>query len=290
MSRLSEIEKDTQAMSTLVELTGVFEGIASMRIARVKNQVLQSTQFFKELWSIYSQLRVDSLFRYGREDKDKDVQVSDKQLIITITSEGGFSGDIDQRLIDTMLRVYDPNKHDIIVIGRHGAVQLAQRNIKFKKYYALPANDGNINPTPITRHIQQYSDTIVYYQEYISLMNQVVESISINRAVAEIGSKSEKLENIISEETYIFEPSTYAVIGHLERSMLNIAVSQLILQSKLAQYASRFRAMSASHQAANDSLGKTRLKYNRTRRAIKDDRTKEIINGMKKTALSGGRI
>lgn len=285
MTRLSDIEKETQSMSTMVELTGVFEGIASMQIAKVKNQVLQSTQFFKELWSIYTQLRVDSLFRYGREDAD--AKVSDKELVIIITSEGGFSGDIDQRLVERMLESYDENKQDIIVVGRHGVNQLDQRSVAFKKYFPLPAKDQNINATPITEHIQQYSNTIVYYQEYISLMHQEVKKISINSAVAEIGSKSEKQDdNIISEDTYIFEPSTYAVIGHLERSMLQIAVSQLILQSKLAQYASRFRAMSASHQAAEENLGSVKTRYSRVKRAIKDDRIKEIINGMKKAGLN----
>lgn len=286
MSRLSEIEKRTQSMSTLVELTSVFEGIASMRIARVKNQVLQSTQFFKELWDIYTQLRVDSLFRYGRENSDS--KVIDKELLIIITAEGGFSGDIDQRIVVAMLEEYDPKKHDVIVIGRHGANQLTQRNIAYRKYFALPSKDQNIDPTPITNYIQQYSNTLVFYPEYVSLMNQQVRSIAVNAVVADIGSKTEKPEDVISEDTYIFEPSTYAVIGHIESSMLKIAMSQLILQSKLAQYASRFRAMSASHQAADDSLRKARLKYNRTKRAIKDDRLKETINGMKKISTSGG--
>jgi F0F1-type ATP synthase gamma subunit len=121
-------------------------------------------------------------------------------------------------------------------------------------------------------------------------MRQEVKKISVNSAVTDIGGGSDKPDDVISEDTYIFEPSTYAVIGHIERSMLKIAISQLILQSKLAQYASRFRAMSASHEAANDSLNHTRLKYNRVRRSIKDDRIKEIVNGMKKSTLSGGII
>ncbi len=286
MTRLTEIERETEAMSALVELTGVFEGIASLQIARVKNQVLQSTQFFKELWSIYSQLRVDSLFRYGRGSHHP--KVSNKELVIVITSEGGFSGDIDQRVVQLMLANYNPGKQDIIVIGRHGVTQLNQRSVPIKKYFVLPKKDQNINTAPITNYIQQYSNTVVYYQEYVSLMNQAVKSISINAVVAEIGSRSEELENVISEETYIFEPSTHAVVGHLERSMLKIAISQLILESKLAQYASRFRAMSASHQAADDSLYTARLKYNRTKRSIKDDRIKETINGMKKSQMNRG--
>ncbi len=94
---------------------------------------------------------------------------------------------------------------------------------------------------------------------------------------------------MISEKNYIFEPSTYAVAAHLERSMIQIAISQLILESKLAQYASRFRAMSVSHDRADEAKSDLHLAYNRAHRAIKDERLKEIINGMKK-ARSGVKI
>ncbi len=56
MKRPNEIAREEVSMATLVELTSVFEGIASMRIAQTKNQVLQSTKFFDALWNIYSQL------------------------------------------------------------------------------------------------------------------------------------------------------------------------------------------------------------------------------------------
>jgi F0F1-type ATP synthase gamma subunit len=130
MRRIKELEREKNTTGTVVELTSVFEGIASMRIARVKNQVLQATQFFNDLWHIYTQLRVDSLFRFGR---DEHSQVIDKELFVVITGEGGFSGDIDQKLIEWMLGQYNPQAHDIIVIGHHGAVQLAQKGISFKK-------------------------------------------------------------------------------------------------------------------------------------------------------------
>src|SRR4030081_223229 len=123
MIRPQEILRQRDSMSTIVNLTSVFEGLASMKIAQTKNQVLQSQQFFQELWEIYSQIRVDSIFRFGRSDSEAAI---DKQLYIAITSEGGFSGDIDQNLITWMLKTYDPAKQDIIVIGHHGATQLTQ--------------------------------------------------------------------------------------------------------------------------------------------------------------------
>ncbi len=286
MKRPAEIERDEAAMSTLAELTSVFEGIASMRIAQIKNQVLQATQFFDELWHIYSQLRVSAIFGFGRQNTE--VEVIDKELYVIITAEGGFSGDIDQKLIQLMLKTYDKDKNEIIVIGHHGAIQLAQRGISYKKYFKLPTKDQNINVAPIIREVQLYKNTSVFYQEYISLMVQDVKRIELSNAVQQEGKQATSADEIISEANYIFEPSTYDVVDHLERSMMTIALSQLILDSKLAQYASRFRAMSASNQRANEAKQELHLDYNRARRAIKDERLKEIINGMKKAKSGAG--
>src|SRR4051812_25431759 len=104
MRQLNDIIREEQAMATLVELASVFEGIASMRIAQVKDQVLHSTKFFNDLWGIYSQVRVDSGFNFGRAKGHS--KVIDKELYIILTAEGGFSGDIDQKLLQTMLKTY----------------------------------------------------------------------------------------------------------------------------------------------------------------------------------------
>jgi F-type H+-transporting ATPase subunit gamma len=282
MSRLQELEKQKIGVEAMVEMSSVFEGIASMKIAKIKNQVLQATEFFDALWKIYTQLRVDSLFRFGRTTTN--TEVIDKELYIIITAEGGFSGDIDQKLIRYMLESYDANKNEIIVIGHHGAVQLAQKGISFKKYFKLPEKDKNINVTPIIKYVQQYRTASVFYQQYVSLMVQDVRRIELSKAVSDQGKKTEKSDEIISEANYIFEPSAYAVVDHLERSMMQIMIEQLILDSKLAQYASRFRAMSASHQLADEQLDEVKLRYNRARRAIKDERLKEIVNGLRKAA------
>jgi F-type H+-transporting ATPase subunit gamma len=282
MRKPNDIEKEELAMATLVGLTSVFEGIASMRIAQIRNQVLQSTKFFHELWNIYTQIRVDSSFRFGRSQEA--IKIIDKELYIIITGEGGFSGDIDQRLVEVMQKTFDKNKNDVIVIGHHGAMQLAQRGIPFKKYYKLPTQDRNINVTPITDEVRHYRSTQVYYQEYVSLMVQEVRHIALSAAVQELGKNTGAAEDIITDATYIFEPSTYAVVDHLENSMMQVALAQVILESKLAQYASRFRAMSAAHQKSDESRADLHQAYNRAKRAVKDERLKEIVNGLRKAS------
>lgn len=279
MKQLQELAREVSGMGTMVNLTSVFEGIASMRIAQIKNQVLESQQFFSKLWQIYSQIRVDAIFHFGRNTNKEDV--INKELFIVITAEGGFSGDIDQKLIHWMLKSYDKTKNDIIVIGHHGAIQLAQNGISFKKYYKLPTKDKNINVAPIIREVQKYKSTMVYYQTYVSLSVQDVKRISLGNAVEQNGKNIQETGEIISEANYIFEPSTYAVVDYLERSMMTITLSQTILESKLAQYASRFRAMSASHTRADESLLELKMDYNRTKRALKDERLKEMVVGLR---------
>jgi len=279
MRSLGEIAKERDSMATMGKLTSAFEGIASMRIAQIKDQVLQSQAFFSELWRIYSQINVDVLFNFGHHDASF-VPVQ-KELLILITSEGSFSGDIDQRLINEALKSYSPEKNDIVVIGHHGAVQLAQNNIQYLRSFKTPQKDININVTPLTNIAQKYTSTRVYYQNYISLTDQRIKNIQLGTAVTSRGQQVKAGDDVISEKNYIFEPSSFDVVNHLERSMMQIMLSELILESKLAQYASRFKAMTAAEDKASERLLDLVMFFNREKRHIKDERLKEIMNGLR---------
>jgi ATP synthase F1 gamma subunit len=275
-----ELDSEKETMNTMVELTSAFEGIASAHIAQIRDQVLQSQQYFADLWRIYSQLRIDGLFRFGR-NRD-ELSTVNKELMILITSEGSFSGDIDQRLVNEVTKIYNASKNDVLIIGHHGATMLSQKGIPFIRSFKTPEHDLNINTTPIVAEVQKYASTLVYYQRYNSLMSQSIESIHLNRVVMDMGNTVKAGEDVINENTYIFEPNAYAVVGHLERSMMQISLSQVILESKLAQYASRFRAMSIAKDRAQETFGDVSLMFNRAKRHEKDERLKEVLNGLRK--------
>lgn len=281
MRQLNDISHERDTMAIIVELTSAFEGIASMHISQIKDQVLTSQNFFDQLWLIYSQLRVDELFHFGRAQAAKPVN---KELMIVVTAEGSFSGDVDQRVIDEVLKAYSPDKNDIVVVGRHGASQLRQRGVAIAHSFKLPQTDTNINVMPLAGLVEKYSSTIIYYPTYSSLMRQDVKHIQMSAEVAERGRMAENPPEIIVEGDYIFEPSAYAVVSHLESSMVQIMLAQIILESKLAQYASRFRAMHAAQDKADESLGELNFAYNQAKRRGKDERIKEVVNGLRKAS------
>lgn len=283
MRQLNNLARERDTMATVAELTSAFEGIASMHISQIKDQVLSSQKFFDDLWRIYRQIRVDQQFHFGR--RHSKGKIISKELIILVTAEGSFSGDIDQRVISEVLARYKPEKNDILVIGNHGAVQLAQQSIAYIKSFNLPATDVSVDAAPIINEIQKYESTTMYYPAYVSLMTQAIKHIELSVEVAERGRSVTKGEDVISDGNYIFEPSTHAVVDHLERSMAQIMVDEIILEAKLAQYASRFRAMNAARGKADDSYHSLSIEYNRAKRHSKDERLKEIINGLRKAEI-----
>ena len=282
MRQSRAIADEIEQIGTVDILAQTFKGISSFHIARLKDQVLQSKDFFADLWTIYTQLR-----RNPEDRSTQNIKHPDRTAFVLVTAEGGLSGDIDKKLVDWVLNKYDSSKHDIIVLGHHGVLQLAQAGVEIKKYYKLPDKDvTKIDPGPIIDDVSQYGDAIAFYQTYVTLGVQDIKSIDLFEAVQNLGEESEVKSQRITRENYIFEPTFREVIAYMESIMMGVALSQIILESKLAQYASRFNAMSAAHDKAEEINGDLRMSLMRARRSEDDERTREVINGMQ----SGGKI
>lgn len=281
MRRPMEIASEERSMRTIVSLTSAFESLSSMKIMQTKSKVLISNQFFAEVWNIYKQIRMDVMFNYGR---NADEQPIEKELMILITATGGLSGDIDQRLIKVFRQHYKPEENEIIVIGRHGAQQLEQLGIHYVKFFDLPKSDS-INVDPLIMEIRKYRRSRVFYQDYVSLSQQEIKDLDLSEVVSRMG-KIADLDTVehdkITERTYIFEPSPYAVAAHLETTMLRLTLSQFIYDSRLAQLASRFRAMSAAKERSIETANDLHVQYSRAKRALVDVRLKESLAGLKK--------
>ncbi len=279
-SRALGIEKEAGQVGTVSELTGIFESIASMRIGKIKDRVAKSQEFFAELWQIYTQLRVDPNDRLtGKNGPKRDKP----NVFLALTSEGGLSGDIDARIVRTVMESIDPATTDLIVIGAHGATQFVQNHAKIKRYFRLPDIDQAIDVSPIVDELIGYKQPTVWFQRYVSLSVQEVGRIDLLgrvRSLAEDTKDQKARGDIISPRDYLFEPSVDDVVRYLESVMMEIALSQVILESRLAQYASRFTAMSAAKKRARELQLELAMSYNRARRGEADDRIKEIVNAM----------
>ncbi len=286
MRRPLEIKAEEASVRSVVSLTSALESLSSMQIAKTKNKVLISNQFFDEVWNIYKQIRVDVLFNFGRKIDEKPI---DKELLILITAKGGLSGDIDNRLIRKVVERYDETKNDVLVIGHHGAIKLKQAHIDYTYYFDLPEHDY-INVDPLMDITRRYAKSRIYYQNYISLSQQEIKDVDLSEVVSSKGRVADMAtvsDTMVTEKSYIFEPSAYAVAAYLEESILRLTISQFIYDSRLAQVASRFKAMSAAKERSIENAATLHTEYNRSKRSQVDTRLKESLAGLKKLRAGG---
>jgi F-type H+-transporting ATPase subunit gamma len=282
MRRASTVEKEAEGISTVRDLTSVFESLASTRVAKVRSKVKLSEDFFQLLWKRYSSIRIDPSDRIINRQVDED----SKKVFVIISAEAGLSGDLDRHLIETMLRDYDEKTTDIIVLGSHGATQLRQLGVAYKRFFQVPESDHYIDVSPVIDAVLTYSRIIVYYEKYISLGYQDIASIDLISSVKTMSENVE--EDIITADNTIFEPSLDDIADQMEITMMTLALSQTILESNLAQAASRFNAMAVAKKRASEIFSGFMQEYHRAKRSESDGRMREIMVSLKKKRQRSG--
>jgi ATP synthase F1 gamma subunit len=272
MKRAITIQGELGQVRTVEDLTEVFESISSIRIARIRDRVIMSKEFFSELWKTYSGLRVDPKQRLARSH----LTISNKEVFLAVTAEGKLSSDADDQIANAMTAAQAQHPDaDLIVIGSHGQQQLAQRGVHITAAFPLPQSDFNFNVSDIVEALNTYKHITVFYQTYESLRVQNVVSLSLISAIQNLGEDVEG--ETVSSHDYIFEPNIDEIADYMESVMMGVALIQIIMESKLAQYASRFNAMSSAKRRAIDIITLYRTQFYRAKRAESDERLKELI-------------
>lgn len=285
MRRATAIEKDALEITTVQDLTGVFESLASTQVAKVKTKVDLSKSFFQLLWQRYSAIRIDSKTRIT--NRPLGVEGAKEKVYVVISAEAGLSGDIDQRLVGIVAKAYDEKTTDIVVLGSHGANQLTQRGIPYVRFFQVPESDNYIDVSPVIEAVTPYSKIIVYYEEYVSLGVQNIQSIDLISSMRDMSEDAN--EDTMTAVDTIFEPGLDEIADEMEATMMRLALSQTILESSLAQAASRFNAMAVAKKRAGELLGEYMMEFHRAKRSESDRRLREVmISIKKKKKMAGG--
>ncbi len=247
MAKSTEILQNFQDITVIEEVAQVFENVASIQIRQIKDRVIASRQFFHELWSMYEQLRLDA----GHHELPTLPKTKDEAVVL-ISSDSGLSGSIDERLVETMMQQTNVRSIDIVVIGRRAEQLLGQKHMQAVKVFPLPDIAKAIQVLPLMSFLSPYRKVTIFYERFVSLGQQDIVVFELQDSVKRF-SESEAVHgnaSLIYASDYIFEPSLEEVVWYLESMMQATAVTEMILESRLAQLASRYTAMSTAHNNA----------------------------------------
>lgn len=283
MRRAIAIQQELTRIRTVEDLTEVFESIASLHIAKIRNRVVASKAFFAELWPVYRSLRVDPKERLARTKRPK----KGRSVLVAVTAEGRLGGEMTEGIINELVATYKtPAKTDIIAIGSLGTHLLHQHGITPTATFALPTSDISFDVGDIIGMLDDYDQIKVFYQTYESLRKQKVAHIDLVSAVRDLGEDVGEEGETVSSRDYIFEPSINEIADYMESVMMGVALTQIIMESKLAGYASRFNTMSRAKRRAKELVTDFGLQYHRARRAETDERLKEVTKVLRSSEYS----
>lgn len=262
------IEKTLNDTSTIANLSSIFEITSTIKINQTKNDVFLSQRFYIDLWSLYC----DLINAKKIVELPKRKVSIDKTICLVVTSSGSFSGPAD----DEILRLLDSDPEtagsDIAIIGSKGVSILSARGREIIIGFDSPDITKPIDVTPLNELISKYKKAFCIYQTFISLNSQKITKTNL------IPSEGvDSTVSMIDTDDYILEPDYLEIMKYLESVILNISLTQIIFESRLSEYANRFKTTTVINEKAKDTIKLLKLQYNQTKRRIKDEALRQQL-------------
>lgn len=248
MSFKNEIVKEIEVVHFLKELVEVYGEIASIRMMKIRNFVLNNrsyifsiTQIFYDTLSSYLRKvskRVETDHKYKNE-RITFLSHNGKTVFVFASANTGFYGDVILSTFKKFSKDLSENDAEVTIIGKIGRAMFldAFPNRPFT-FFELPDYGSNKDALiSLINHLVQYDEVRVYYSVYESVLNQRAE-VSELTAGAKLMNEAQK-----SKDDYLFEPSQEEILMFFEKEVFGSFFDQTIKENQLSKLSGRVMAM-----------------------------------------------
>ncbi|MDQ7982936.1 MAG: ATP synthase F1 subunit gamma [Spiroplasma sp.] len=274
---IEQIRHRLKVVDVSYKVTKATQLVATAKLKRIGRRIENIKPYYSEIYDAFHQLlpRLENSF-YLKNQAIK----SRKTLWVIFTSNlglcGGFNNNINKLVLER-LNLDD----EILAIGSRGATFFKGHHRNVIEEY----NDFNINSTYtdsqeltlnlISKYNNKKVDSIkVAYTKYINTVTfepAVIDLLPIiNR------NKDSKKHNIILAD---FEPDAKTVIETAIPLYVGAIIYGALVESQVAEQASRRLAMENASKNANDMKNNLLISYNRARQGAITQEISEIIGG-----------
>ncbi len=275
------------------KITRAMELISTVKMKKAADIALGARPFALEASGIFSRVAEEISMSPYVEGKEKKSVVSQKTLVVVITSNRGLCGAYNMNVFREVLKQSDASS-ECITIGKKAREFVLRTGQTLVADYSDTFRD---DPTPeqvrsIARMIRElyltgeYAKVVVIYSFYISAIAQK----AVTRPFLPVSSESLSgfLEDItgtlISPLTYsgeyTIEPSRRAIAERIVPLILDLMFHEMILEAKASEHAARMVAMKNARESSATKSKELTLVYNKARQAGITKEISEIVSGV----------
>jgi ATP synthase F1 gamma subunit len=245
-----QIKAESDGLVSLQGLVEVYEEVASGRMQKVRNAVLQSRQFLEGLLEVFK--RIKAAYIQHPETMTVTRPRNGKTVAVFVSANSGLYGDIVDRTFEMFCQMVKKENPDIVILGKLGLKMMNDKlSGKLYNYYDFSDEGVDIESFQmIMRYLVQFEKILVFYGKFKTILYQepVMTSVSGDAEVAVtdvvIGPDTQKQVT----RQYLFEPSIEEIAKVFNGEILASIFEQTLHESQLAKFASRMLALDKSEE------------------------------------------
>jgi F-type H+-transporting ATPase subunit gamma len=147
MEELSRIQARLESLGELSELVGALRSMAAAR-AREAKEASEGTKHYRSI--IERAIRETSPLLDPGPRSRGDASEAHAAVLLVVTSENGFVGGFNSRLIDKALEVRKPGER-LFIVGRRGQITASERNVEADADFAMASRRDGV--TALARRV-----------------------------------------------------------------------------------------------------------------------------------------
>ncbi|PIZ63165.1 hypothetical protein COY16_02635 [Candidatus Roizmanbacteria bacterium CG_4_10_14_0_2_um_filter_39_13] len=277
-----DIVEDQKFMVVLQTIATAYQDISVMKMKETRSFIDHARLFVSMLRDIFESLKYSHPLLSRLEGKTSAKKPLAKVLI---TANTKFHGDILRRIFETFLKD-NKEEGDVFLIGKIGKDLLREYGQKdeVKLFDVSDINMKMSDLKPLIYYLLQYKKIYVYYAKFKSIVTQnpeVSELTNINKLLEEELEAEKEGQNLKeAPPTYLFEPSGEKIVSFLNNNVIVSLMRQAVLETQLARFASRLKAMDALLVKIDENMKSLHKQERKIKHDITNKKQLERISGM----------
>ena len=281
MATLRDILKRINSVKSTRQITKAVKMVAAAQLRKAQIQAEQSRPYAEKMSDMLGHLSAAATDKLSHPYFEKrDVK---KQTLVLMTSDRGLCGAFNSGMIrraENWLSERDPEKTELVCVGRRGHLYFRKRQWKVTEAY----NDFNAEMKfDMVRELVAYltnrfvngqtDEIYLLYTKFISTAKTIPtleKYLNIDRPEGEEGD---------SVGAYIFEPTPDAIFTNLLPRYALVRLQSALANSFASEHATRMMAMTLATNNAAEMIDALTLQYNKARQAAITTEILEVVGG-----------
>ncbi len=271
-----EIKNRIRSMESTKQITKAMEMVASSKLRRAQNQVLNARPYFQTLYAA-----IGDIVAADREQDCAYMQPngSQKTCFVVIGGDRGLAGGYNSNIFKLCYGQMEGKAVTVLPIGRKTAEFFKARGVELltESYChaeSLSAGDCfSIAKTLCKAFLAgQYGSIHIGYTDFVSVLTQT----PVTRQLLPLVPPEERSGSGVD---ILYEPDSQTVLDTIIPEYVGGVLYGALCESRASEQAARRTAMDAATQNAEEMIEDLSLKFNRARQAAITQEITEIVAG-----------